>query len=85
MRSVGGGVGRAASSSFSPQAVGEDQAGSGSSSGSSSNNRRPGEPQVSYNIQESLEELGRLAETAGLKVICLSQIIRNMLSSTYIT
>lgn len=36
-----------------------------SSSSSSSSNKQP---VVTYNIQESIEELGRLAETAGLKV-----------------
>ncbi len=74
-----GGVGMAASS-YSPWAAAKQEAGNDSSSngvsGSSGSSRQQ---QVAYSIQESLEELGRLAETAGLKV-CDSGMLSMVLS-----
>jgi hypothetical protein len=43
-----------------------------STGGGSSSRRQQGSQQVSYSVEESIEELGRLADTAGLQV-CFSR------------
>jgi hypothetical protein len=59
--SSNGGLAMSASS-YTPWAAADD------SDGSSSSKRQP---QITYNVHESLDELGRLAETAGLQVSAL--------------
>jgi transcription initiation factor TFIID subunit TAF12 len=56
--SSNGGLAMSASS-YSPWAAAD------ADDGSSSSKRQP---QITYNVHESLDELGRLAETAGLQV-----------------
>jgi hypothetical protein len=53
-------------SSYSPWA-----APAAADAGDSGSSKR--QPQVAYNVHESLDELGRLAETAGLQVRCIAR------------
>ncbi|KAF6258260.1 hypothetical protein COO60DRAFT_1701428 [Scenedesmus sp. NREL 46B-D3] len=80
-----GAVGMQASS-YSPWAVpAAGVAGDGSSGGSSSSSSSSKRQQVTYNVHESLDELGRLAETAGLQVVGSNyQALEAPNNSTYI-
>lgn len=74
-----GGLGMTVSSYNSPWAAAGAEEEDGSSSSSSK------QPAVSYSIQESLEELGRLAETAGLKVGWYALLLLTTAGSTLST
>uniref|UniRef100_A0A383VVV6 Hflx-type G domain-containing protein n=1 Tax=Tetradesmus obliquus TaxID=3088 RepID=A0A383VVV6_TETOB len=80
--SSSGGLGMTASS-YSPWAAPAAAADAGDGSSSSRSSKR--QPQVSYNVHESLDELGRLAETAGLQVVGSNyQALEAPNNSTYI-
>lgn len=66
-RSVGGSIG-SRGGGLSPAAAAAVAAAGELAGGSSGGKRQRGSDQVSYSVDESVEELGRLAETAGLQV-----------------
>jgi hypothetical protein len=71
--SSGGSIG-SRGGSLSPAAAAAVAA-AGELAGGSSGKRQRGSDQVSYSVDESIEELGRLAETAGLQVCAPSGFV----------